>query len=603
LAATLFVVPAAAQTGSNDVRSQFPPGAVVQPLGEDNGAELRRYMTQIARDPHDLEALLGAGREAVRMGDPVAADSFLARAQEIAPRDPRIKSALGTALIQAEQPRNALDMFAQAIALGASAEEIASDRGLAYDMLGDPRRAQQDYALAMRSHDTPELRRRMALSLAITGQRDAALRLIDTQLRQNDRAAWRTQAFILALTGDPSGAEDTARRVMPAGTAAPMAPFFARLAGLSASQKAMAVHFGEFPAQGTQMAQAQQEEVSADPGALALAEGSAPAHAGTRTTTPERARAQGVRVAAARPASTPAPQQRSTPSADSRGMPSLTTAMSLRSAPLPPPEQVAREPDRRSAPGGEQIAAAEAVRSPVVSASERQSPPQRYGPSDPASIGGPAPSTPLRRFQPDAEAAPPSGSPIVQTDIAPSSLARRDEPPQPGFSQPTQSAQPESPPAPRRDEFAEVARFVNSLPRETLADGPPAQPGTQRSRQPFSPPESTRIAQQRAQARQSAARPHVPANPSRHWVQIATGANRSALPREFARLRLLAPDQLGRRAAYSVPLRATNRLLVGPFESDDDAQAFVNALARHNINAVAWTSAAGEEIERLQTGR
>ena len=43
-------------------------------------------------------------------------------------------------------------------------------------MTGDPRRAQQDYALVLRRRDDPEVRRRLALSLAISGQREEALR-------------------------------------------------------------------------------------------------------------------------------------------------------------------------------------------------------------------------------------------------------------------------------------------------------------------------------------------------------------------------------------------------------------------------------------------
>ena len=62
-------------------------------------------------------------------------------------------------------------MFAEAVALGAPEAEIAADRGLAWDMLGDPARAQADYALALRREDDPEVRRRLALSLAISGQR------------------------------------------------------------------------------------------------------------------------------------------------------------------------------------------------------------------------------------------------------------------------------------------------------------------------------------------------------------------------------------------------------------------------------------------------
>ena len=50
-------------------------------------------------------------------------------------------------------------------------------------------------------------------------------------------------------------------------------------------------------------------------------------------------------------------------------------------------------------------------------------------------------------------------------------------------------------------------------------------------------------------------------------------------------------------------MRTTSRLLVGPFASAREAQDFVNQLAGHDVAAFAWTSAAGQEIERLQTGR
>ncbi|HWT12490.1 MAG TPA: SPOR domain-containing protein, partial [Allosphingosinicella sp.] len=93
-----------------------------------------------------------------------------------------------------------------------------------------------------------------------------------------------------------------------------------------------------------------------------------------------------------------------------------------------------------------------------------------------------------------------------------------------------------------------------------------------------------------------------PSHPSRHWVQIAGGANRAGLPREFARLRAQAPELAG-RAAWTTPLNATNRLLVGPFPSSREAQEFVNRLAQREVAAFAWTSPAGQEIERLQTGR
>ena len=84
-------------------------------------------------------------------------------------------------------------------------------------------------------------------------------------------------------------------------------------------------------------------------------------------------------------------------------------------------------------------------------------------------------------------------------------------------------------------------------------------------------------------------------------MQVAGGANRAALPAELARLRAKAPELAG-RTAWTTPLNATNRLLVGPFPSAREAQEFVNRLAERDVAAFAWTSPAGQEIHRL-TGR
>src|SRR5262249_2482358 len=154
----------------------------------------------------------------------------------------RAKAGMAQAMVRMERASEALPLFTEAVRMGAPEAEIAGDRGLAWDTLGFPARAQADYALSLRREDDPEIRRRMALSLAISGQRADALRMIEPQLRANDRAAWRTQAFILALTGDASGANQTARNMMP-GAADQISPFLQRLASLSPSQKALAVHF------------------------------------------------------------------------------------------------------------------------------------------------------------------------------------------------------------------------------------------------------------------------------------------------------------------------------------------------------------------------
>lgn len=217
-------------------------------------AQLSANLMILSQNPRDVSALLGAGQSAIAVGDGNAALSFLARAEEISPRDGRIKAALGTTLVMLERPGEALRLFAEASALGVSESAIAADRGLAYDLRGDSRRAQRDYQLAQRQGASDEVTRRLALSLGISGDREEALTLIDPLLRKQDQGAWRARAFILAMTGDVSAAEGVARSVMPIGSSDTMTPFLRRLAKLNAAERALAVNFGTMPSDGQRMA-------------------------------------------------------------------------------------------------------------------------------------------------------------------------------------------------------------------------------------------------------------------------------------------------------------------------------------------------------------
>ena len=96
------------------------------------------------------------------MGDPDAALTFFSRADELEGRNPRVKAGMASAMAQLEQGQAALTLFAEAVQLGAPEAEIAGDRGLAYDTIGDTARAQRDYQLALRQRDDPEVRRRSA---------------------------------------------------------------------------------------------------------------------------------------------------------------------------------------------------------------------------------------------------------------------------------------------------------------------------------------------------------------------------------------------------------------------------------------------------------
>lgn len=234
--------------------SQMVPPAQGVVVAADPMSTLSVHLRTLAANPRNLSALLGAGQAALAVGDPNAALGFFARAEEIDPRNGRAKAGLASTLVQLEKPDDALRLFGEALSLGVSETDFAKDRGLAYDLRGDSRRAQRDYALALRNGPDDEVTRRYALSLGISGDRAQALTLLDPLLRKQDQAAWRARAFILAMSNDVAGANMVARQVMPVSLAGSMAPFLARLPKLNPAERAHAVNFGTMPSDGQTMA-------------------------------------------------------------------------------------------------------------------------------------------------------------------------------------------------------------------------------------------------------------------------------------------------------------------------------------------------------------
>lgn len=306
-------------------------------------AELAQHLRALTRDPRDIDALIGAGMASLALGDGNAAAGFFARADAINARNPRVKTGFARALVLVERPREALRQFDIAADLGVADATLARDRGLAWDLAGQPRRGQRDYRLALRNRDDPEVTRRLALSLAISGDRDEALTLLDPLLRKGDQAAWRARAFVLALTGDVSGANGVARSVMPAYLARGFEPFFARLARLNDAEKAAAVNFGHIPFDGsTQLA------------------GTGPSVSGA----------------------TPRPPQEE----PGRGLIPAGEPLGARSTPPPPPQPVSRDPRRRPDKSAAPTIA-------LATSPPAQSPAPK--PAAPATKSEPSPSTAL----------------------------------------------------------------------------------------------------------------------------------------------------------------------------------------------------------------
>ncbi len=683
--------PASAQTGYGVPLHQ-----------EDSGLALSRHLRTLAEAPRNLGALTGAAKAALELGDAQAAATFYARAEEIAPRDGRIKAGLGSAFVAMEQPQAALKFFEDARLLGAPEGEFAADRGLANDLLGNPAQAQRDYAIAMRTHDSDELRRRMALSKAISGDRAGALAAIDGQLRRQDRAAWRVRAFVLALTGDAGGATEAVRALMPAQALA-MQPFLTRLPTLRPADRAMAVHFGHFPGDGApaQMANGVPQQYASvspavprniaphahsGPAISAVPPASATSGAGAtpvrRTPAPAstlgsrrqaygqsgssygeerdllrgsgtvRRRGESETPRAEQPtrvARSDAPLVAQQPAAGASGRrsvsqsndplarasvaarpaqnpdgPAATRSAGLTPAPVPVTGQNATAPVQRlpssvPAPGATQFADASAARpiaGPVQGPPAGASPPVAVSPvvtrTAPANLLPNAATAPSSQVAISAAAEPggtASGGSSGPTNLLPSSTASSAQPQAPAaalssVTPPASSAATEAPAitAPvatgLSSGLADIAAAIRALPsaEEPKQESKPAVKSAEVSSKPTAKPVEASSKSAAAAARKDAVAD--PALASRHWVQLASASDALALS-EYKRLKAKAPKLLADTTAWKAAFRSTNRVLVGPFDDQKDAQSLVNALAKANIDAVPWTSAAGQEIVKL----
>src|SRR5690349_14659768 len=222
--AAVMAVPAAAQ-GS------------YSPYNETAAAALARYVRALADNPKDFNSLIGAGKAALEMGDAQAAAGFFARADEVDPRSPLPQAGMGAVSVANGEPQAALPYFKRAQELGLPVASFGCARGLAYDLMGQQAQAQADYRAALTGRDSDETRRRLALSLAISGKRDEALQTLAPLSAKGDPGVARVRAFVLALTGDPNSAIRAINAVMP-GQSYGVAPFLQRLPSLTAGQRA-----------------------------------------------------------------------------------------------------------------------------------------------------------------------------------------------------------------------------------------------------------------------------------------------------------------------------------------------------------------------------
>ncbi len=210
--------------------------------------ELRSAMRRIAQQPTDADALADAGNAALTLGDANAALNFFTRAHAVRPRDGRITSGLAAATVRTENPFEALRLFDDAVRLGVSERSIASDRALAFDLLGNFGRAQQDYKLARSASVSDDLIVRQAISLSLSGQKQEADGMLIPLLQKNNPSAWRARAFMLAARGEIRESTKVTQGFMDVRSAQKMERYLRLMPDLTGAQQAAAIHLGHFPA-------------------------------------------------------------------------------------------------------------------------------------------------------------------------------------------------------------------------------------------------------------------------------------------------------------------------------------------------------------------
>ena len=745
-------LPALLLTTAPAALAQYPAGATVQSLPRpgDPAELLATALRTLAVEPNNLAALTAAGHNALVLGDPNAAVGFFGRAQEIAPRDGRVKAGLGSALVELEKPQDALRLFAEASRLGIPDDEIAEDRGLAYDLTGDPRKAQRDYAAVLAAHPENDIvRRRLALSQGISGDKAAAIATLDPLIRKRDIAGWRAQTFVLAMDGDTKGASDITHIMLPQ-QADMLQPFLVRLQSLSPADKARAVNFGEMPAAGRAYTPTELANTGSAPTYAASANAArvAPPRVAARPSDLAPLPSPGARPAitmAAPQVATSIPLRAATPQAGQSAplaavaltpAPERQVATQIVPTPTPTPTPTATprpvlQPAPRAAapaPAPVQIAQANPAPLPTIApsvATPTPAPVQIAAASPPLAAttsGPPAPDLPTPAAaghydlphdvaRPSGHSAPTPaatvaavktiGTPVVHAPAAKSApavvatpepkairlAAADDQPASPSTDAPTpkhakakpaaSAGEDELPPArttgkhatpsastddsepvskPRRgargtksasidttDDTATDARTRKTAHGKVAsADDGEDQATTKDRRHAHGKSTATDDADTSTRSRKggrgtklaaaddgtgdadiksrkgthgrtasdddaasskSAKKESAKAAPERVFVQVAGGANKDDMDKAWAGLKKKAPDLMKGHTPQTTPVKATNRLLVGPFKSEDEAQAFVNKMAGKGLSGFTVKTGKGQKVEKVDSGQ
>ena len=548
---------------------QAAPAApiIAEPAG---AAQLRAAMRRISLNPSDADAMADAGNAALALGDANAALNFFTRANTLRPGNSRIVAGLATATVRTENPFEALRLFDQAVSLGANERAIALDRALAYDLLGNFGRAQQDYKLARTASTSDDLIIRQAVSLSLAGQKDAADAMLLPLLQPNSATAWRARAFMLAARGDLRESTKVAQGFMDASSVLRIERFFRLMPSLTDAQKAAAIHLGHFP---TGQAVGQDSE-------------------------------QVRRIASTLP-------QAPVVSGDNRLIPS-GTALGPKAAPSRDSKTMAPKPDRKrvqKAPEQKEIPAIvanipEAQKLPKTATSQPGTATVRgkleeAKSSQIASVSNNAPTPAVITPAPTPAPTPAVITPAPATVIVPAVITLQPsqssgatiEPP-PAAQAPAVAVQaPEpAPAAPVASSRFDLGAIVEAIDIPESEQRPSQVPVDLKKLKPVVKVDPKLAAKAKAEKE----------HPARFWVQIATG-NADALGFDYRKLSKTYAALLKSRNAFTAKWGRTDRLLVGPFANQKAAKKWESEYKKAGGLAFIWKSEIGEIVNPLKT--
>ena len=565
------VLPAAASMDQSTSAATAMP--VVQPLPEaaDPHRALSLALARLARNPRDIEALQQAGDAALALGDVQAAIGFLSRADRLLPYSPRIMAGLASARLRGQDPVTAIALYEDAANSGALNGEQIADRGLAYDLVSDNATAQRYYREALAAGAGDEAARRLALSLAIMGDRRAVEVVLAPLLQKQDRAAWRIRAFAFAILGREEEAVAIANSTMPPELATAMAPYLRYMRKLTPAQQAAAANLGWFP-QASQIGQENPRiaEWIANHGIKRLAIVDAPLVPAGEPLGAKATKVADARKDRRKPKPQPAPE-----------------AMAEAAPPEPTPSREA------GAPVPVELASAEAdtppARKPAASQPKLTPTPQPKLAVAPPLARVATTTTPsvtafdLAKVTPAPVRATPM--PEAKADVAPTPEQKPETRAVVVASAPVGAPAPKPTPrvAPaRKASFAELFEEFGKAP--TAATPTAGAVDIRKISAPRPAPKA----------------PPPPAYPSRIWVQVGVGRDADRIAFDWRKLTRDAPDLFKAHKLYVSEWGRTNRLLIGPFETEAAAKAYNDKLHKADREgSFVWISPTGQVVDSL----